>query len=286
MDDVGLPREEYIEQAYLFRTLLERLPTSVPIQELMEAIRHELLATTKLPLAIDFMLSELRHVGGFAPAMARLKHYFTSFQSYVMREAEDDRGRFDMRVAFAILSKEAEYRADGATPQGEFLFQFETLCRNRLSYDQGLAAMADDPIYDIHWREWILGVRRQVGLMDLADMIYGRSASSHPKRPTEAPKTAGGLVPLFGEKEGRIARANRRKDPLLLFAALQRQLGYPAVPRAKPADTSSDLLGQLARRLERLEVRFKLLEEEQQGGIDLTKFYEGRLPFSDKLIDD
>jgi hypothetical protein len=122
--------------------------------------------------------------------------------------------------------------------------------------------------------------------MDLADMIYGRSASSHPKRPTAASKPSGGLVPLFGEKEGRIAWANRRKDPLLLFAALQRQLGYPVVPRAKPADTSSDLLGQLARRLERLEVRFKLLEEEQRGGIDLTKFYEGRLPFSDKLVDE
>ena len=36
---------------------------------------------------------------------------------------------------------------------------------------------------------------------------------------------------LFGEKEGRIAMANRRKDPLYLFSALQRHLGYPSVPR-------------------------------------------------------
>jgi len=32
---------------------------------------------------------------------------------------------------------------------------------------------------------------------------------------------------LFGEKEGRIALANRKRNPLFLFSALQRQLGYP-----------------------------------------------------------
>jgi hypothetical protein len=32
-------------------------------------------------------------------------------------------------------------------------------------------------------------------------------------------------------------------------------------------------LPQLARRLEQLEMRIKLVEEEQRGGIDLTKFY-------------
>ena len=35
--------------------------------------------------------------------------------------------------------------------------------------------------------------------------------------------------PLFGEKEGKIAKASRGRDPLYLFAALQRQLGYPEV---------------------------------------------------------
>ena len=39
---------------------------------------------------------------------------------------------------------------------------------------------------------------------------------------------------LFGEKEGKIAKANRGRDPLYLFAALQRQLGYPEVPRPRP----------------------------------------------------
>jgi hypothetical protein len=79
---------------------------------------------------------------------------------------------------------------------------------------------------------------------------------------------------LFGEREGRIALANRRKDPLFLFSSLHRQLGYPEVPRQKPADRQQDLLPQLARRLEQLEARLKLLEEEQRGGLDLTRFYE------------
>ena len=79
--------------------------------------------------------------------------------------------------------------------------------------------------------------------------------------------------PLFGEKEGRIALASRRKDPLLLFSALQRQLGYPKVPMPEPPDSTIELVPQLARRMERIESRVKFLEDEQKGGIDLTKFY-------------
>jgi hypothetical protein len=36
------------------------------------------------------------------------------------------------------------------------------------------------------------------------------------------------------------------------------------------------LVPQLLRRMERLETRLKLLEDEQRGGIDLTKFYAPR----------
>jgi hypothetical protein len=58
---------------------------------------------------------------------------------------------------------------------------------------------------------------------------------------------------------------------------LHRQLGYPAVPRLDPIDRSPELIPALLRRVERLETRLKLLEEEQKGGIDLTKFYESNL---------
>jgi hypothetical protein len=78
---------------------------------------------------------------------------------------------------------------------------------------------------------------------------------------------------LFGEREGRIALANRRKDPLYLFASLHRQLGYPEVPRPQIIENPQMQLPQVVRRLEQMEMRLKLVEDEQRGGIDLTKFY-------------
>ena len=269
-----LEREEYVEQAYCFRVLSERIRENLPLQDLLSQAREEVLSTTKLPLALDFLLAELRHRGVCAEAMQRLNHYFTPFQAYLMREAESERGRFDIRVALEVLRDEAAYRGAGGSRAGVFLYQFETLCRNRLRYDPGLAAIADDPIYDEDWRDWILTARRQIGLVDFADMIYVRSEHYLQRRNTGSAGVVEAEKPvLFGEKEGKIALANRHKDPLYLFAALQRHLGYPVVPRRKPVDDAPNLLPQVLRRLERLETRLKLLEDEQRGGIDITQFY-------------
>jgi hypothetical protein len=225
-------------------------------------------------MAIDFLLTELKHTGMMSGAMARLPHYFTPFQTYVMQEAEAERGRFDLRVAIAILRYEAEYKAKAPIPQALFMYHFECLCRNRLKYDYGLAAVAEDPLYDDAWREWIRDLRLRIGMVDFADMIYVRSQFNiiHRTRPNEPPPVPEKPL-LFGEKEGKIAWANRRKDPLYLFAALQRHLGYPAVPRPKRIDESVNLLPLLNLKVERLETRVKLLEDEGRGGIDLTKYY-------------
>jgi hypothetical protein len=297
-----LGREEYVEQAHFFRVLGERLHENVPMQEVLTSVREEALATAKLPMAIDFLLAELRHAGVLGTAMARLEHYFTPFQVFVIQESEEERRRFDLRVGLEVLRREAEYRAESPTRQGLFLYQFEALCRNRLGYDRGLEAVARDPAFDGIWRDWIRTVRRQIGMVDLADLIYVHSEYYHQRAgragPSSAPTTNAsfgsgprealslggedaparpsdnaGLI-LFGEREGRIALANRRKDPLFLFSSLHRQLGYPEVPRPRPADAEQVLLPQLARRLEQLEMRLKLVEEEQRGGLDLTKFYE------------
>ncbi len=271
-----LEREEYIEQAYLFRALGERMQRQMATQELLSLIKEEILVTTKLPMAIDFMAAELKQMGVLHTAMARLKHYFTPFQAYVVGESENDRGRFDLGVALKILEREANYRAAGATPEGIFLYEFECLCRNRLGYERGLDATAGDPIFDAGWKDWIQIVRRQVGIVDLSDMIYVRSQQFAKDRLRQNPDA--GPLPidkplLFGEKEGRIAWANRKKDPLLLFAALQRHLGYPPPPRTEAIDRTPEIIPALIRRVERLESRTKLLEEEQKGGIDLSKFY-------------
>jgi hypothetical protein len=268
-----LDREEHIEQAYLFKALVERGQQNVATQDLLVSLKEEILATSKLALAIDFLVSELKHAGVFSTAMARMPHYFTPFQTFVVAEAEKERGRFDFFLALEILRRESDYRAAGATRQGVFLYEFESLSRNRLGYDHGLDAMAGDPIFDEAWHDWIITVRRQVGLVDIADMIYVRSEyfqKVQKQRGHDAPPEA---PVLFGEKEGRIAFANRRKDPLYLFAALNRQLGYPEVPRQRPIDETPQILPTLLRRVERLETRIKLLEEEQKGGIDLTRLY-------------
>jgi hypothetical protein len=268
-----LDREEYIEQAYFFRALAERMAQNFTAQELLATVREELLSTSKLPIAIDFLAAELRHSGVFHTAMAKLPHYFTPFQTFVVAEAEKERGRFDLLVAAQILEREATYRAEGATPQGVFLYQFECLCRNRLGYEQGLAAMAADPIFDAGWREWIDTVRRQIGLVDFADLLYVRSehylrTQARRGLPEESDKPV-----LFGEKEGKIAAANRRKDPLFMFAALARQLGYPTVPRPPRPDENAEVVPLLVKKVDRLETRVRLLEEEQKEGIDITKFF-------------
>lgn len=262
-----LEREEYVEQAYFFRTLRERIEDGSAIQEQMALLRHELLATAKLPMAAEFMVDELRHSGVFAPAMERMSHYFTPFQTYVVYEAEREEGRFDFRIALEILEREAEYRSHDADVQGIFFYQFETICRNRLKYDQGIQAMAGDPIYNEAWRAWLDVLRRQIGFRDFADLIFVRS-EFYEKKPGEED-----IPILFGQREGKIAHANHGKDPLHFFSALQRHLSYPCVPRHLREAEPEALIPLLQVRIEQLEAKIALLEEELHGGINLQKYY-------------
>ena len=274
-----LPREEYIEQAYLFKGLNNRLDATDPVQTVMKHLRDEILATTKLPMAIDFILAELSHVGLMATAMQRLGHYFAPFQAFVIAAGEEEVGRFDMRTAFAILEYEARFRAEDVTPVSLFLYQFESICENHLDYDYGLSAMAKDPIYDTVWHDWILAARRKIGMVGLADLIYVHS-EYYAQQQERMERSSGeearlADVVMFGEREGRIALANRKKDPKYLFSALQRQIGYPKAPRPQKADPSADLIPKMVRQLERFESRLKMLEDEgRAGSIDLNQFYK------------
>jgi hypothetical protein len=236
MGSEALGHEEYVEQAHFFRALGERLAGNVPAQEVLASVREEVLATTKLPMAIDFLLGELRHAGVLGPAMALLPHYFTPFQAFVIQESENERLRFDLRIGLEVLRKEAQYRAGEPTRQGIFLYQLEAISRNRLGYDRGLEAVAGDPAFDETWRDWIRKLRRQIGMVDIADLIYVHSeyywqrqgAERSSNREVEGsadvshgaedgPARDGEAAVLFGEREGRIALANRHKDPLYLF---------------------------------------------------------------------
>src|SRR5262249_50411296 len=158
------------------------------------------------------------------------------FQAFVLRQTEQEGTRISIETALLVLEREAEYRSGKPTSPGLFMYQFEVLCRNRLGYNEGLTGMAGDPFYDQDWRDYLELVRRQVGAVDFADLVYLRSEFYVLEQRRQDPSYRPPYPPLFGEKEGKIAKANRGHDPLYLFAALQRQLGYPEVPRPKPRD--------------------------------------------------
>jgi hypothetical protein len=267
-----LDREEYIEQVYLFRVMRERLAENMAAQEVLERVHQEILSTTRLPYAIQFLATELKHSGLLSSGFARLPHYFTAFQTFVIRMTETESQRFSTDTAMLLLEREAQYRAGVVTPSGLFVYQFETLSRNRLGYDEGLRCMMSDPFYDATWRRYLEMVRSQVGVVDFAELVYLRSQLYVLDQRRRDPGYEPPLPPLFGEKEGKIAKANLGRDPLYLFAALQRQLGYPEVPRPRPADDLGSKLVTLQARFKELEMRLKLLEAEVRGQVDLSQF--------------
>lgn len=270
-----LEREEYVEQAYFFRVFRERLEENVPAQEILATIHEEILSTTKLPLAIEFLKGEILHTGRLSLGMAHLAHYFTPFQAFVISRAEEDRSRFTQKTAFEVLQYEAQYRSGSPTPAGLFVYQFESISRNKLGYDRGMEAVALDPLYDQSWRDWILRARLQLGAIDFADVIYISSEEflNERRRISGNANFESPHAILFGAKEGRIAKANRGKDPLYMFAALQRHLGYPVVPRMRPVFGPEQEIPALQAKLAQLEKRLQLVEAELKGNLDLSKFY-------------
>jgi hypothetical protein len=267
-----LDREEHIEQAYFFRTMRERVEEKSPTQEILDRIHEEILTTTRLPMAIQFLATELKHTGQLSSGFARLPHYFTPFQAVVIRQTEEDKLRFSLEIGLLILEREATYRAEKPTMPGLFVYQFEAISRNRLGYDAGLKCMQEDFFYDADWKAYIDLVRRQVGAVDFADLVYLRSDLYVLEQRRKEPDYVPPSPPLFGEKEGKIARANRGRDPLYLFAALQRQLAYPEVPRARGKDDPLSQIQDLRAKIKVLETRLKLVEGETRGRVDLSEF--------------
>lgn len=270
-----LDREEYIEQAYFFQAFRDRLLDGMPAQEVMARVAEELLTTTRLPIAVSYLATELKASGLMSPAMTRVGHYFTPFQTFVIQRAEEEVGsRFPMDQALLILEREARYRAENPTAAGLFVYQFEAVSRNRLGYLRGLDAMAGDPFYSEPWQDYIRTLNARLGDVDFADLIYVRSAHLLAERQRNDPAYTPKFPVLFGEKEGKIARANRGRDPLFLFMALQRQLGYPEVPRPKRRDDEEQRILQLEQRVLMLENRIKSLESGNSGreDVDLGQF--------------
>lgn len=274
-------RDECIEQAYFFRTFRERLAEQMPAQEILVRLDEEILSTTKLPLAIQFLATEIRHTGLLSSGVARLPHYFTPFQAFMIRQSEDEKRKFTINTALLFLEREATYKAGGPTPAGLFIYHFETIARNKLGYDEGLKASSEDPYFSGDWRDYISLVRMQVGTFDFSDLVYVRSNLYVSDQRRTNPAYEPPVPPLFADKEGKIAKASRGRDPLFLFAALQRQLGYPEVPRALPTEGVWKQIELLQLRLREVETRLRMAESELRGTFDPTLFGKPELLAND-----
>tara|TARA_R110002111_G_scaffold258083_1_gene326883 strand:- start:133465 stop:134328 length:864 start_codon:yes stop_codon:yes gene_type:complete len=281
-----LDREEYIEQAYFFRNYRERLEDAVPSQVILATIYEEILATTKLPMAIDFLKGELLLTGRISDGMEKLSHYFTPFQTFILKNAEDDKSKFEQKMGLKILEREAEYRAESSSSAGLFIYQFECISRNRLGYHNGLDAIAKDTMYNEDWSTWIQKLKRQLGSVDFADLLYFRSQHfvDEQRRQPGNEQFMPRFPVLFSKQDGRIAKANHNRDPLYMFAALQRQLGYPNVPRPLPQTDKSLFHPALEARLHKIEARLQLIDSEIKGNLDLNQFIVKDNRFDDKEI--
>src|SRR5438874_4970070 len=118
-----LEREEYVEQAYFFRIFRERISLNLAAQDVLERLHEEILSTTRLPMAIQFLATELKHTGLLGSGFARLGHYFTAFQTFVINQAEQEGLRFSMPAALLILERLAGYMAEKPTRPGLFVYQ-------------------------------------------------------------------------------------------------------------------------------------------------------------------
>ena len=99
-----LEREEYVEQAYFFRTFRERVAEDMAAQNVLAGLPDELLSSTRLPMAVQFLATEIKHTGLLATGFEKLPHYFTPFQAFVVRQAEQEGGKFTMGVAMLVLA--------------------------------------------------------------------------------------------------------------------------------------------------------------------------------------
>lgn len=268
-----LEREEYVEQTYFFRLFRERLAEGTPAQDILSRVHEEILTTTRLPMAIEFLATEIKHAGLLAAGFERLTHYFAPFQAFVIKQAEDEKVRMPMETAILILEREAVYRSGQPTKPGLFVYQFESICRNRMGYFDGLTAMSNETFFDDDWKAYLQTIRKSIGVVDFSDLIYYRSETAVNEIRRRNPSFEPNLPPLFGDKEGRIAKASHGRDPLYFFAAMQRQLGYPEVPRSKARDETATKMEILQTKVREMDARLRLLESETRGGpIDFTQF--------------
>ena len=74
----------------------------MPTQEVLSQIHEEILSTTQLPMAVQFLATEIKHTGLLSSGFRRLPHYFTPFQTFVISRPKR-RNRFSIDLGLLVL---------------------------------------------------------------------------------------------------------------------------------------------------------------------------------------
>ena len=85
---------------------MSALTENMAAQEILEHIHEEILSTTRLPFAIQFLATEMKHSGLLSSGFSRLPHYFTPYQTFIICQTEVEGLRFSIQTALLILERE------------------------------------------------------------------------------------------------------------------------------------------------------------------------------------
>ncbi|MGV2338980.1 MAG UNVERIFIED_CONTAM: hypothetical protein LVR18_34855 [Planctomycetaceae bacterium] len=117
---------------------------------------------------------------------------------------------------------------------GLFIYQLECIrAEPLLGYADGLKAMSEDPLYGDDWRRWILRLQSELGTLELAELVFRVSEHFYTGRARQAAgwRTVSVVWCCLVSRRAGLLAATSAVMPLYLFAALQRGLGYPSVPK-------------------------------------------------------
>ena len=257
---VVLDRDEYVEQAYLFRAFRDRLADNLPAQDILTRVHEELLSSTRLPYAVQFLVAELKHSGLLASGFEKLPHYFTPFRRLSSGKQKRNRA-LPMTTLCSSWSASALQSRD-SNEAGLVHIPVRDDRRNRLGYLGGTAA-SRDPLYDGEWRAFVSGSKpRQVGDMDFADLVYLRSELYVQEQRRESIVRTFTNA-LFGEKEGKIAKASAAAGLHCICSPPSKGNSAIQVPRYTQRRRQIEM-GEAREETTRLETRLKLAEAPRQ----------------------
>ena len=152
--------------------------------------------------------------------------------------------RFSMEQALLILEREAKYKSENPARRPVHFPVRVSVAKPAGLHPGTGAAMSADPLYTEDWRDYILMLQTRLGDVDFAKPHPSYYAHFVKERRKTNPEFEPKYPTLFGEREGKIARANRGRDPVICWhwtasLAIPRSRDSAAPTSSKPAFSCS-----------------------------------------------